>query len=119
MALQHHFAAYEARKEANESNAVKMYDGKSLSKSQKIIDNHLETILFFNIISTNVDVLIPSFYQRPNSICTKFFGLLSQPQSWIRDSNFMLIVFIISLSSSDENRLGLSLGCNFKKSRRN
>ncbi|GBM86876.1 hypothetical protein AVEN_159720-1 [Araneus ventricosus] len=43
-------------------------------------DNHLETILFFNVISTNVDTLIPSFNQRPNSRCIKFFGLLSHPQ---------------------------------------
>ncbi|GBM84697.1 hypothetical protein AVEN_93079-1 [Araneus ventricosus] len=49
---------------------------------------------------------MPSFYQRPNSSCIKFFGLLSHPQQ-----DFVLNVVIISSSSSYGNRLGISLGC--------
>ncbi|GBO12423.1 hypothetical protein AVEN_219120-1 [Araneus ventricosus] len=74
----------------------------------------METILFFNVTFANVEALIPSFYQSPNSSCKKFFGLLSHTQK-----DFVLNVVIICKSvclhdvvlvdQTDENRLGLSL----------
>ncbi|GBN36125.1 hypothetical protein AVEN_151840-1 [Araneus ventricosus] len=56
------------------------------------------------MISTNVDAPIPSFYQRPNSSCIKFFGLLTHPLRVERRCHLQSVYLqdVISVDQTDE-----------------